>query len=92
MSRIAPLLKKMAAVAVTGLFVLTIAATDKARADPCVQQCRAEHNACRMATKLLSSPYCDAQLQGCISHCFAGDRQSREPREPRDGHGPRDRR
>ncbi len=92
MSRVAPLLKRLPAVAVAGLFTLTVAATNEAHADPCVQQCRAQHNDCRMATKLLSSPYCDAQLQGCISHCFAGNRPSREPREPHDGHGPRERR
>ena len=88
MSRVAPLLE-MLVVAVAGLSALTVAGAGQAQADPCVQQCRAQHNACRMATKLLSSPYCDAELQSCISRCFAGNRQFREPRE---GHGPRERR
>jgi hypothetical protein len=86
MSRVEPLLKRLPAIAVAGLFTVTVAATREAHAEPCVQQCRAQHNYCRMATKLLASPYCDAQLQGCISHCFTGNRPSREPREPHDDH------
>lgn len=42
-----------------------------AKADNCVQQCRAQHNACRMASKLLSSAACDSQLQSCVSRCMS---------------------
>jgi hypothetical protein len=86
MSRIASQLKVAASIAVA---VLIVTAGDGVLADPCVQNCRAQHNACRMATKLLSSPSCDAQLQACIGQCFAGARRAppgemREPRGPVD--------
>lgn len=56
-----------------------------AKADPCAIACRSQHNACRMAAKLLYSPRCDAQLQACISQCFAAGRFKRGIRE---GRGP----
>lgn len=69
-------------------------AGDPAKADPCATACRSQHNACRMATKLLYTPRCDAQLQACISQCFAagrfnrGVREGRGPEEFGDRHGP----
>ena len=48
-----------------------------AQADPCADSCRSQHNGCRMAAKLLYSARCDAQLQSCISQCFAAGRFSR---------------
>ncbi|RUO99880.1 hypothetical protein [Hyphomicrobium sp.] len=57
-----------------------------AQADPCADSCRSQHNGCRMAAKLLYSARCDAQLQSCISQCFAAGRFSRE-REGRDHRG-----
>ena len=84
MSRVAWLFKHVSAAAVCGLVAL--AASAAAHADPCVQECRGQHNACRMTTKMLSSPGCDAQLQSCITRCFhrGGPSMGREPpgREP----------
>lgn len=85
MRRRRSLSKSIASAAVAGV-VLLAAATGRAYADPCVQGCRGAHNACRMATKLLSSPLCDAQLQACIGGCFASGRFARD----RDLHGPPD--
>jgi hypothetical protein len=79
----------MAGAVTAALFVLTAGFSETARADPCVEQCRGQHNACRMATKLLSTPRCDAQLQSCISQCFVGGRLNRGPREHRDMRGRR---
>jgi hypothetical protein len=87
MSRVASLLTRLASAATAVFAGLTIACTDVARADPCVEQCRGQHNACRMATKLLSSPRCDAQLQACISQCFVGGRMNRGARDRRDMRG-----
>jgi hypothetical protein len=58
--------------------MLALAATGPAHADPCVQGCRGQHNACRMATKLLMAPACDAQLQNCMVGCFAAARGGRD--------------
>ena len=79
MSRVAWLFKQMSAAAVCGLAALAVSAA--AHADPCVQECRGQHNACRMTTKMLSSPGCDAQLQSCITRCFhrGGPSMGREP-------------
>ena len=59
-------------------------APSAAVADPCVQACRSDHNACRMAAKLLMSARCDAALQACIGQCFSGNRGGRDVRPPRD--------
>lgn len=73
-------------------------AAGDASADPCADACRSQHNSCRMAAKLLYSSHCDAQLQSCITQCFAGaryrdNRNSREgqmrDREPRGMNDPR---
>lgn len=50
-------------------FLLVVSPAEVANADECVKHCRAQHNACRMRAKLLSSAACDAQLQSCISRC-----------------------
>jgi hypothetical protein len=52
-----------------GLIALFAAPSEPANADDCVKRCRAQHNSCRMAAKLLSSAQCDSQLQACISRC-----------------------
>ncbi len=80
-----------------GMVVLTIAfllafAVPSAKADSCAAACRSQHNACRMAAKLLYSARCDAQLQACISQCFAANRFNRDAREGRDSRDFRDRR
>ena len=86
-------MKLAEAAVVAALIVFAFAATP-ANADPCAVACRSEHNACRMAAKLLFSPRCDAQLQACISQCFAagrfnrGQREDRAPAEFRDHRGP----
>ena len=82
MSRVASLLKSLAKAA-SAAVLLTAAASNAAVADPCVQSCRTQHNDCRMAAKLLLSSRCDAQLQSCISQCFAADRYGSEAREIR---------
>lgn len=75
---------------------LSAFAVPPVKADPCAEACRSQHNACRMAAKLLFSPRCDAQLQGCISQCFTANRfnrdarEGREPRDFRDRRGPPD--
>lgn len=79
----------MVIVAVAILFAFAVPA---AKADPCAQNCRSEHNTCRMAAKLLFSARCDAQLQACISQCFAANRLKRMPREDRGPPDLRDRR
>ncbi len=61
-----------------------------ANADPCAAACRSQHNSCRMSAKLLYASHCDAQLQSCITQCFAGARGSRNSREGRP-HDMRDR-
>lgn len=65
------------------VIVALFASALPAKADPCAQACRSQHNACRMAAKLLFSARCDAQLQGCISQCFTANRPNRVPREDR---------
>jgi len=91
MSRVASLLKRASGAAVSGLVMLAAFGASNANADPCVDGCRGDHNSCRMTTKLLSSPRCDAQLQSCITRCFrrSGPSSRREPmgREPM-GHEP----
>jgi hypothetical protein len=93
MSGVASLLERLALSAIAAT-LLTAAASDTDVADPCVQSCRTQHNACRMAAKLLLSSRCDAQLQSCISECFAAGRFRREQhdlrpaREFRDLRGP----
>ena len=73
-----------------------------ANADPCAAACRSQHNSCRMSAKLLFASHCDAQLQSCITQCFAGargsrgregrpdvrERELRSPGEPREMRGP----
>lgn len=91
MSRVVSLLKRASGAAVSGLVMLAAFGVGQANADPCVEECRGQHNSCRMTTKLLSSPRCDAQLQSCITRCFrrSGPSPRREPmgREPM-GHQP----
>ncbi|MFT3732030.1 MAG: hypothetical protein QM780_11525 [Hyphomicrobium sp.] len=81
---------KSSLAALLAVGILFAVAVSPALADPCAIACRSQHNACRMAAKLLFTPRCDAQLQACISQCFAagrfnrGAREDREPREFRD--------
>ncbi|MBA2126865.1 hypothetical protein DLM45_11640 [Hyphomicrobium methylovorum] len=80
--------KELAGAAIFIAF-LAVGWSASAHSDPCVQQCRAQHNDCRMATKLLSSPRCDAQLQSCISRCFAAHRERPAMRgQPHERGGP----
>lgn len=73
--------------AVLAVLIFFAFAGNAAKADPCAIACRSQHNACRMATKLLYTPRCDAQLQACISQCFSAGRFNRGIRE---GRGPDD--
>lgn len=85
-------LRKETAIGAIFFAVLTVSWSASAKSDPCVKHCRAQHNDCRMATKLLSSPRCDAQLQSCISRCFAMHRERSGARGQQRGgasHGPR---
>lgn len=90
MSQAALASMKSGGVVVLAALILFASASIPAKADPCADACRGQHNACRMAAKLLYPARCDAQLQGCISQCFAaarfnrGAREDREPREFRD--------
>lgn len=69
------------------LGLILAAVSGPAFADPCADGCRAQHNACRMNTKLLYSPRCDSSLQSCLSGCFAQDRVRGRERE---GHAPKE--
>jgi hypothetical protein len=40
-----------------------------AKAEPCADQCRAQHNQCRLQTK--GAPQCDAQFNACVQSCLA---------------------
>lgn len=82
MSRVASQSERLAPAAVAAM-LLWAGASGMAVADACVQACRADHNACRMAAKLLLSARCDNQLQSCISQCFASSQYGREPRDVR---------
>ncbi len=57
----------VAAFALFGLFTVADATQELAQADQCVQQCRSDHNQCRISTK--GSPSCDSQLQACMDSC-----------------------
>lgn len=57
----------VAAFALFGLFTVADATQELAQADQCVQQCRSDHNQCRIKTK--GSPSCDSQLQACMDSC-----------------------
>lgn len=73
------------------LTTLMLVTSGAAFADPCAQGCRSQHNACRMNTKLLYAPRCDAALQSCLSGCFAQDRErvrDRNVRPPHEFRGP----
>ncbi len=78
---------KLAGTALFAVLALSAFAVGQARAEPCAEACRSQHNSCRMAAKLLFSGRCDAQLQACITQCFAAARFGRDGRE---GHDPRD--
>jgi hypothetical protein len=80
-------LKCALAAAVAATLLLAISGADAAFADPCVQNCRAQHNFCRMKKKLLLSPRCDAQLQSCLFHCFRGKGSRGRDRDRGHGHG-----
>lgn len=73
--------------AILAALIIVACSANVANADPCAIACRSQHNACRMATKLLYTPRCDAQLQACISQCFAAARFNRGAHE---GRGPDD--
>ena len=82
---------KSAGLALLAALALSTIAVENAMAEPCAEACRAQHNACRMAAKLLFSARCDAQLQGCIGQCFAAARRGlREGRDLRDLRDPRE--
>jgi len=72
--------------ALLAVLAMSAFSAGSANADPCAEACRSQHNACRMAAKLLFSSHCDAQLQSCITQCFSGARM----REGRDGHNLRE--
>lgn len=98
MSRTAWASTKREAMVITAVAIFFAFAVPAAKADACAQNCRSEHNTCRMAAKLLFSARCDSQLQACISQCFAASRLKRMPREDRrppeergSPHEPRDR-
>jgi hypothetical protein len=57
----------VAAFALFGLFTVGDATLELAQADQCVQQCRSDHNQCRISKK--GSPSCDSQLQACMDSC-----------------------
>jgi len=88
-----PALKSIKSVgkALLAFLAMSAFAARNAHADPCAEACRSQHNACRMAAKLLFSSHCDAQLQSCITQCFAGARarDGRDSRNLREG-GPPD--
>jgi hypothetical protein len=69
--------------------LMLAAVSGSAVADPCAEGCRAQHNACRMNTKLLYSPRCDSALQSCLSGCFAQNRFRNRERE-REVHAPKE--
>ncbi len=77
---------KSGGVALLAALAVFAFAVRPAMADPCADTCRGQHNACRMAAKLLYPARCDAQLQSCISQCFAAGRFKRD-REGRDHRG-----
>ncbi len=83
MSRTAWASTKREAMVIVAVAIFVVFAVPAARADACAQNCRSEHNTCRMAAKLLFSARCDSQLQACISQCFAANRLKRMPREDR---------
>ncbi len=72
---------KFAGLALLAALALSTFAVGDAEADPCAEGCRSQHNACRMAAKLLFSARCDALLQGCIGQCFAAARMNRGLRD-----------
>ncbi|MBN9247890.1 MAG: hypothetical protein J0I81_10665 [Hyphomicrobium sp.] len=76
--------------ALLAVLMVSTFAVGIANADPCAEACRSQHNACRMAAKLLFSSHCDAQLQSCITQCFSGARmrEGRDVRTPREGRPP----
>ncbi len=80
---------KFAGRASLAVLAMSAFAAQSAHADPCAEACRSQHNSCRMAAKLLFSAHCDAQLQSCITQCFAGARV-RDGRDNRDGRNPRE--
>jgi hypothetical protein len=82
---------KQGGMAVLAILIYFTFAGNPAKADGCAISCRSQHNACRMAAKLLFSPRCDAQLQACISQCFAAGRFNRGLREGREFPALRDR-
>ena len=53
---------------VFGLMIATGVMAAKA-GEPCADQCRAAHNACRLQTK--GAPQCDAQFNACVQQCIA---------------------
>ncbi len=57
----------LAALTLLALLALGMPSLWVAEANQCVQQCRAAHNQCRIATK--GSPSCDGQLQSCMDRC-----------------------
>jgi hypothetical protein len=81
-------LKSAPGAAVAAILLLAVFGAQAASADPCVQNCRVQHNFCRMKKKLLLSPRCDSQLQSCLFHCFRGNGGPRGHDRDRDhGHG-----
>ncbi len=61
-------------IAVTGAFVTGEAKVQLAGNGGCEQQCRSDHNQCRLAAKTLSAPQCDSQLNACLSSCRGSKR------------------
>ena len=59
----------LAGLALFGLFAASESRVELAQSDQCVQQCRNDHNQCRIKTK--GSPSCDSQLQACMDSCRA---------------------
>ena len=53
---------------VFGLMIATGVMAAKA-GEPCADQCRTGHNACRLQTK--GAPKCDAQFNACVQQCIA---------------------
>jgi hypothetical protein len=63
-----------ATVAVTGAIVTGEADVQLVGSGGCEQQCRSEHNQCRLAAKTLSAPQCDSQLNACLASCRGSKR------------------
>ena len=62
-------LSALTLVLATGALAAGSIVMEGAAANPCADQCRAQHNQCRISTK--GSPSCDAALTSCLQSCQA---------------------